>query len=98
MLTREQALTEREFHANSLDPKHTCKVVIGPRGGRKVTMEIWRRNGRTKLWKTRPNDFKIPVKYGMGYGMGSYNYITQDNLAYWHVRSECPVLQQRGGN
>lgn len=24
-----------------------------------------RRNGATKLWKTRPNDFRIPVKYGL---------------------------------
>lgn len=22
-----------------------------------------RRNGKTKTWKTRPNDFRIPVKY-----------------------------------
>jgi hypothetical protein len=24
-----------------------------------------RRNGQTKLWKTRPNDFRIPVKAGL---------------------------------
>lgn len=24
-----------------------------------------RRNGRTKLWKTRPNEFRIPVKAGL---------------------------------
>ncbi len=23
-----------------------------------------RRNGKTKLWKTRPNDFRIPIKFG----------------------------------
>ena len=24
-----------------------------------------RRNGKTKTWKTRPDRFKIPVKYGL---------------------------------
>lgn len=23
-----------------------------------------RRNGRTQTWKTRPNDFRIPIKFG----------------------------------
>ena len=35
-----------------------------------------RRNGATKVWKTRPNDFRIPIKYGFkGYGA-----ITHQNL------------------
>jgi hypothetical protein len=25
----------------------------------------WSRNGATQTWKTRPNDFRVPVKYGM---------------------------------
>ena len=33
-----------------------------------------RRNGRTKLWKTRPMDFHIPVKAGMN----AYGQITQN--------------------
>lgn len=32
-----------------------------------------RRNGATKLWKTRPNAFRIPVKIGFR----SYGYITE---------------------
>lgn len=38
-----------------------------------------RRNGRNKLWKTRPNDFRIPVKRGLY----DYGYITQDNQNEW---------------
>lgn len=34
-----------------------------------------RRNGATKTWKTRPGEFKIPVKYGMY----EYFYIDQNN-------------------
>jgi hypothetical protein len=38
-----------------------------------------RRNGRTKTWKRRPNEFRIPVKYGM------YEYfnIDQNNAHEW---------------
>jgi hypothetical protein len=92
MITREQALNGHEFHAGDIDGNYTCKVVIGPRGGRKVTMEVWRRNGRNQTWKTRPNEFRVPIKWGFGYGKGSYNYITENNLKWWHMRSECPAL------
>lgn len=28
-----------------------------------------RRNGRTRTWKTRPGEFRIPIKFGLrGYG------------------------------
>ena len=38
---------------------------------------LWklRRNGATKLWKTRSGEFRIPVKFGWKY----FGYITQDN-------------------
>jgi hypothetical protein len=35
-----------------------------------------RRNGATKLWKTRPGDFRIPVKAGFC----ACGYITQENF------------------
>jgi len=38
-----------------------------------------RRNGKTKTWKTRPNEFKIPAKYGMYY----YFYIDHNNCHEW---------------
>jgi len=43
-----------------------------------------RRNGKTRTWKTRPDRFQIPVKYGLK----SYFYI--DNFEYqnagdWNV-------------
>ena len=40
-----------------------------------------KRNGKTKTWKTRPNEFKIPVKYGLR----TCFYITQDNCHEWNV-------------
>lgn len=40
-----------------------------------------RASGKVQTWKTRPNEFKLPVKYGL------YNsfYITQDNAEQWNV-------------
>ncbi len=45
------------------------------------TPSRWRRNGATKTWKTRPADFKIPVKHGLY----DYGYIDQDNAADFKV-------------
>jgi len=45
----------------------------------------WRVNGKVKTWKTRPNEFKIPVKHGM-YDFG---YITQHNYFYFHINGSC---------
>jgi hypothetical protein len=40
-----------------------------------------RRNGMTQTWKTRPNEFKIPIKIGLcGYG-----YITHETADQWEA-------------
>lgn len=81
-LTAENARTERFFHH---DDECAKTVTFGPRGG--VTYprtELWRRNGATQTWKTRPGEFRIPVKYGMR----NYGYlIAADGAPYgpWHV-------------
>jgi len=41
-----------------------------------------RRNGQTKTWKTRPGEFRIPVKYGFR----EYFYITDKDAADWSVQ------------
>ena len=40
-----------------------------------------RRTGKTKVWKTRPLEFKIPVKYGL-YESG---YIDHTNCQNWTI-------------
>ena len=39
---------------------------------------LWscRRNGKTQTWKTRPSEFRIPIKYGFK----EYGQVTQHNL------------------
>lgn len=87
-MTKEQALNANEFHFGE------CKCIIGPRGGKKYKQDIWRRNGMNKLWKTRPDDFRIPIKTGF---RGPYDYITQDDLKYyndWHTSEDCPIYNK----
>jgi len=38
-------------------------------------------NGRTQLWKTRPQDFKVPMKYGLRHCF----YITEQTGHSWIV-------------
>lgn len=71
--TMEQALSAREFHDESLP----CN---GKRSNR------WRRTGATKVWKTRPTEFKVPVAHGLY----SHGYITQNNIEHFHTELNCP--------
>lgn len=68
MVTYEQALTARDFSFQT--PERRA-------GKDRKTMRTvtCRRNGQTKVWKTRPGHFSIPVKYGMY----EYSYITHEN-------------------
>lgn len=85
MLTLEQALNAREFHYTG---KHECSFEVGPRGGTKLNITSCRRNGKTQTWKTRPNDFRVPVKYGLY----EYAQITNADSNDWHTPEECPAL------
>lgn len=52
MVTKQEALVENYFHSSVWKNKdESC--------------QRWRRNGKTKIWKTRPNDFRMPIKYGI---------------------------------
>lgn len=53
MITKEQAMTENQFHSS------LYKNSDG-------TCQRWRRNGATQTWKTRESDFRVPIKYGIG--------------------------------
>lgn len=81
MITKEQAMTANEFHFDD------CKIVTGPRGGNRVKIEVWRRSGKTKTWKTRPNDWRIPVKHGLYLS----HEITHETAGAYHVASDCPL-------
>jgi hypothetical protein len=39
-------------------------------------------NGKVQLWKTRPTEFKVPMKHGLRDGF----YLTQDNANQWSLK------------
>lgn len=76
MVTKEQAIEGGRFHrGNNCTPKR---------------QENWRSNGKCKTWKTRPDEFRLPIKFGM-YG---YGYLTQDNAHEFHCEDDCPAFQE----
>ena len=78
-ITLAQALTERSFHDDG-----GCPINADHRGKDKGPA-VWRRNGKTQTWKTRPTDFGVPVKFGLH----DYAQITPfDNNV--HVAADCP--------
>lgn len=78
-VTKEQASTEREFHYG------TCVKTIGLRGGIKMQTEAWRANGMLKTWVTRPDEFRLPLSYGLY----DHDYLTHVNAGEFHLASEC---------
>ena len=80
-VTKEQAITAEEFHYGE------CTRTVGPRGGVTIKCEVWRRNGVTRYWKTRPDEFKVPIKYGLK----NCAYLDQSNASYFHTAEDCPL-------
>ena len=91
MVTKEQAVLAGatwgpvEFH------RGVCVKHVGPRGGVRLSVETWRSNGRAKSWKTRPEAFRLPIKYGL-YGYGA---IDERNAGEYHLASECKPVEHR---
>lgn len=85
MITRAQALTAGEFHQDS--PTRPPQTKAGQR-----SCYVWRRNGATQTWKTRPDDFRVPVKYGLR----QYGQIRQADAAAYHVAADCPYARELG--
>lgn len=83
MVTKEQALSAQEFHCGE------CLCIVGKRGGKTYKQEVYRRNGQTKTWKTRPNEFSVPIKYGLK----EFSYLTDGNAYNFHTPEECPLTK-----
>lgn len=70
MITKESALTANNFEHISL--KNADKTPLRAR-----------RNGKTKTWKTRPEEFKIPAKHGLK----ECFYIDNNNCDQWNEKN-----------
>lgn len=82
MVTKEQAATNREFH------RGPCRKYIGPRGGVERITEHWRASGNIRTWATRPDDFRLPIKYGLYRS----DEITQHNAREFHLAEDCKPI------
>jgi len=70
MITKQEAMTIREVFF----------IITNPRNNHYGEIRKARVNGQCKTWKTRPQDFRLPFKYGMY----EYGYIDQDNAGgFW---------------
>ena len=85
MVTKDQALTCSEFHYG------TCHRSVGPRGGVTEKSEIWRRNGKTQTWKTRPNEFRVPLNHGLY----AYGQMDERSASKFHTADDCPLNDER---
>ena len=82
---------QKEYKMEILTPKVAKSLrqgqILSMNNNRNAdgTCVRWRVNGAVKTWKTRPNEFKVPVKHGM-YDFG---YVTQHNYFYFHINGTC---------
>lgn len=65
--------------------RHPCKRVVGPRGGITEHVTHVRVSGRCQTWKTRPADFRLPVKYGLY----EHSAVEAHNAADFHLPEDC---------
>lgn len=91
MITKEIAMSLQYGQTLHYTGKHECTRHIGPRGGVKEEITAVRVSGQCKTWKTRPNEFRVPVKYGMYENSAVENW----NASNWHLASDCPLLAQK---
>jgi len=48
----------------------------------------WRISGKLKTWKTRPDEFRIPIKWGLGRRSNHNDYLTQNNANQFTLDEE----------
>lgn len=86
VVTKFIALTHREFHYSARCVLRAEALSAGVKERNLPTIERWRLNGACQVWKTRPKEFRLPVKYGMR----DYSAITHLNGDEFHAAADCP--------
>lgn len=89
MITKSQAMSLNYGAELHYTGNHECTKTIGPRGGVTVKITHVRVSGRCQTWKTRPDEFRLPVKYGLY----ESSAITHLNASCWHLPTDCPVKE-----
>jgi hypothetical protein len=92
MVTKAQIMALSHGAGLHFTGRHKCTRTIGPRGGVTENVTAVRVSGQVQTWKTRPEDFRVPVKYGMY----ESSEVTQSNAGDWHIAADCPLLRTDG--
>lgn len=69
-----------------------CHRTIGPKGGVKEKVQIWRVSSVVKRWKKNPDRIRFSVKFGMY----ANDVITERELHLLHAPEDCPLLKTEG--
>ena len=88
MITKAQAMSRKDFiqkfvYVNPVTKLDTNGRMIHHYTDIKLADKVikWCANGKCKTWKTRPNEFKLPIKHGLY----DYGYITHENAHLFEV-------------
>lgn len=92
-MTRDEAIKAGDSFSRVELHAGPCTRRIGPRGGTKEHSEVWRTNGKCQTWKTRPEDFRLPIKYGFN---GPYSEVTPRNADLFHTADACILRTTEG--
>lgn len=89
--------THTEFHYGEC-----YQDAPGPRGGiGRIHQTRVRRMGATKVWRTRPQHFRIPTKFGL-YARSSaamgLSEIDHTNCHLFHTAADCPLARRANGD
>lgn len=85
MITKQQAINLKHRQELHYTGKQECARMVGLKGGIIEKIVRVRVSGKCQTWKTRPDKFRVPVKYGL-YENGE---ITHRNAIDFHLPSHC---------
>lgn len=86
-MTKQQAIFVRHGQELHYTGRQHCTLIFGPKGGSKLFIVKVRVSGKCQIWKTRPNEFRLPVKRGL-YEHSSVTHLNKDDF---YLTAECPL-------
>src|SRR3989304_8938241 len=87
MITKEQAVSARLGDSFHYCGRRECSSKTGPRGAITISVVRVRVTGKCQTWKTRPTEWRLPVKYGLYESTA----IEHSNAEQWHRAADCPL-------
>lgn len=87
MITKTQAQLPNIRNLEIHYVKNFCNKTIGPKGGETIKVVRVRASGKCQVWKTRPNEFRLPVKHGLY----EHSEINEKNCQDFHFAADCPL-------